>query len=122
MAQYFLFRLPEDGVVFYDFDDPEIPQVPKDTSAQAVAAAGLFALAEVCTGIERGTYYDWGVKLLEPLYSNYLVAQNRDGLPRGLLREACHFKSRDQGVDSEIVYGDYYIVEALMRYLGITTW
>ena len=122
LARYFLSRLPEDGVVFYDFDDPEIPEVRKDTSAQAVAAAGLFGLAELCAGIERSSYFEWGVKLLEPLFLNYLLPSNGDGHPRGFLRGGCHFKARDQGVDSEIVYGDYYLVEALMRYLGVTTW
>jgi len=122
MAEYFLSRLPEDGVVFYDFDDPDLPSAPKDTSAQAIAAAGLFALAEVSAGTDRGTYYDWGVKLLGPLFTRYLVVQNGAIRSRGLLREACHFKSRDQGVGSEIVYGDYYILEALMRYLSVFTW
>jgi len=31
-------------------------------------------------------------------------------------------KAEDQGVDSEIVYGDYYMIEALMRYLSVTAW
>ena len=114
--------MPEDEVVYYDFDDPNQPFVPKDTSAQAIAAAGLFALAGVSVGRERGYYYDQGVKLLTPLFSKYLVLQNGDIRSRGLLRGACHFKSKDQGVDSEIVYGDYYIVEALMRYLSVATW
>ena len=120
MAEYFISRLPEDGVVFYDFDDPDLPAVPKDTSAQAIAAAGLFALAEITAGTERGFYFDWGEKLLSPLFSKYVLVQNIRS--RGLLREACHFKAKDQGVDSETVYGDYYMVEALMRYLSMTAW
>jgi unsaturated chondroitin disaccharide hydrolase len=122
LAKFFVSRLPEDGVVFYDFDDPNHPFVPKDTSAQAIAAAGLFALSEVSVGTERRYYFDQGVKLLSPLFSSYLVLQNGDIRSRGLLREACHFKAENQGVDSEIVYGDYYMIEALMRYLSITAW
>jgi unsaturated chondroitin disaccharide hydrolase len=120
LAKYFVSRLPEDGVVFYDFDDPNHPLVPKDTSAQAIAAAGLFALAEVAVGTEQRYYFNQGVELLNPLFSKYLVVQNIRS--RGFLRGACHFKARDQGVDTEIVYGDYYMMEALMRYLSITAW
>jgi unsaturated chondroitin disaccharide hydrolase len=119
LAKYFVSRLPEDGVVFYDFDDPNLPLVPKDTSAQAIAASGLFALAEVTVGTESRYYFDQGAELLSPLFSRYLVVQNGDIRSRGLLKGACHFKAEDQGVDSEIVYGDYYMIEALMRYLSV---
>jgi len=63
LAKYFVSRLPEDGVAFYDFDDPNHPFVPKDTSAQAIAAAGLFALSEATVGAERRYYFDLGVKI-----------------------------------------------------------
>lgn len=103
LAKYFISRLPEDGAVFYDFNDLDLPFVPKDTSAQAIAAAGLFDLAEVTVGKERRYYFDQGEKLLSPLFSRYLIVQNGDSRSRGLPRGACHFKAEDQGVNSEIV-------------------
>ncbi len=44
--------------MFYDFDDPDIPAAPSDTSAQAIAAAGLFAPAELTSGDERRYHYE----------------------------------------------------------------
>lgn len=122
LAGHFLGHLPADGVAFYDFDDPERPAVPRDTSAQAIAAAGLLALAELSVGGERQDVHAQAVRLLSPLTARYVVAAEASHQPRGLLREACHFKARGEGVASEIVYGDYYLTEALMRYLSAAGW
>src|SRR5262249_42038345 len=46
-ARYFLARLPSDGVPYWDFDDPAIPRVPRDSSALAIAIQGLLELAEL---------------------------------------------------------------------------
>lgn len=122
LAEYFLSHLPADGVVFYDCDDPGRPAVPRDTSAQAIAAAGLLALAGLSVGEERQEFQAHAARLLSPLAAGYVVLQKTSDRPRGLLREACHFKARDQGVGSDIVYGDYYMTEALMRYLSAGLW
>ncbi|ETS64633.1 glycoside hydrolase family 88 protein [Moesziomyces aphidis] len=45
LADYFLRRLPQDGVPSWDFDAPG-PNKPRDTSAAMVAAYGLILLAE----------------------------------------------------------------------------
>jgi len=123
MARYFLDNLPEDDVAYYDFDDPAIPNVPKDTSAQAIAAAGLLALAEVVVGEEREAYFAQGEKLLAPLCSGYLIEDESGQISsRGFLKEGCYFLAEDKGVDSELIYGDYYLLEALMRCLSATMW
>jgi len=40
LSIYFLERLPANGQPYWDLDDPAIPDVPRDTSAAAIAAAG----------------------------------------------------------------------------------
>jgi unsaturated chondroitin disaccharide hydrolase len=123
MARYFLDNLPEGGVVYYDFDDPAIPNVPKDTSAQAIAAAGLLALAELVVGEERELYFAQGERLLEPLCSRYLVEDKLGQVSsRGFLAGGCYFLAEGTGVDTELMFGDYYLLEALMRYLSVTVW
>lgn len=51
LADYFLARLPPDGVPFWDFDAPQ--PAPRDTSAAMVAAYGMLLLFEA----ERGEDY-----------------------------------------------------------------
>ena len=46
-ADYYLDHLPGDAVPYWDFQAPGIPSAPKDSSAAAIAAAGLFKLASV---------------------------------------------------------------------------
>ncbi|HUW14265.1 MAG TPA: glycoside hydrolase family 88 protein [Anaerolineae bacterium] len=123
VARYFLHHVPEDGVVPYDFLDPDVPAAPKDTSAQAIAAAGLLALADLSTGQERRFLLAGAERLLAPLCDGYLAPPHPvPGRSRGLLRGGCYFLARGRGVDSELMFGDYYLVEALVRYLAFQAW
>jgi unsaturated chondroitin disaccharide hydrolase len=123
LARYFLGHLPADGVVYYDFDDPAIPDAPRDTSAQAIAAAGLFALAELAAGKERRSLLAQAEVLVAPLLDRCLAPYAPgEGRSRGFLAGGCYFLGRDRGVDSELMFGDYYLVEALSRYLSLQPW
>ena len=123
LAQYFLDNLPADGVVHYDFDDPRAPNVPKDTSAQSIAAAGLLVLSELTAGQDRVWCFTGAQRLLRPLCDEYVVrADAGSTVSRGLLKHGCYFWSQGRGVDSELMFGDYYMVEALTRFLSSTSW
>lgn len=118
MADYFLARVPSDGVVFHDLDDPAAPAVPKDTSAQAIAAGGLLRLAESAGGAERERWCSEAERLLAALLEGYQVKTDPGAVPpRGLLTGGCKSLRKQQGVVSDIVFGDYYLVEALQRWL-----
>ncbi len=41
---------------------------------------------------------------------------------RGFLSGGCYFLGRNRGVDSELMFGDYYFLEALLRLLAFTAW
>jgi unsaturated chondroitin disaccharide hydrolase len=120
MMRYFESRLPSDGVVFHDLDDPMIPAVPRDTSAQAIAAGGVLILAECTTGQERATLVGQAAKWLAPLLERCLVPAVLEARsPRGLLGQGCKSVRKNQGLVSEIVFGDYYLVDALIRWLRL---
>lgn len=123
LARYFVEHLPADGVAPYDFLDPAVPQVPKDTSAQAIAASGLLALADLSAGQERRVCFERAERLLAPLCDGYLVepAPGR-AASRGFLAGGCYFLARNRGVDSELMFGDYYFLEALLRFVAFTAW
>jgi len=46
LADWYLDHLPDDGVPYYDFLDPHVPDAPRDTSAAAIACAGLLRLCK----------------------------------------------------------------------------
>lgn len=120
MAEYFLSRLPADSVVFHDLDDPGAPHVPKDSSAQAIAAGGMLLLARASEASERSYWRASAERLLGPLVEHCIV-EAKPGLvpPRGFLGQAYKSLRKNQGVVSEIVFGDCYFVDALQRWLAL---
>lgn len=117
MADYFLSRLPEDGLVFHDLDDPARPAVPRDTSAQAIAAVGMLILAEMGAGPDRQRWCAAAERLVVPLLKQCLVETGPVAHPpRGLLGQACKSLRKQQGIVCEMVFADYYLVEALQRW------
>ncbi|MFO1448869.1 MAG: glycoside hydrolase family 88 protein [Opitutaceae bacterium] len=117
MADYFLSRLPEDGLVFHDLDDPARPAVPRDTSAQAIAAVGMLILAEMGAGPDRQRWCAAAERLVVPMLKQCLVETGPVAHPpRGLLGQACKSLRKQQGIVCEMVFADYYLVEALQRW------
>ena len=75
-ADYWLAHIPESGIAPWDFDAPEVGPLSRaqvDTSASAIAAVGLFNLADfpVAEG-QRKTYRDAALKTMESLSAKYL--------------------------------------------------
>lgn len=106
-ADYFLGKLPSDAVPPWDFDDPT---GPKDTSAAAIAACGLFKLTAL-TGDAK--YADKARAILASLHANYL------GSAKGLKSLLCcavdsNNKDRRREVSVGYVVADYYYLEALV--------
>ena len=70
VTDVYLDRLPEDKVPYWDFDDPSIPDAPRDASAGAVVAS---ALLELSTYLPNGTgkrYKDAAIEMLTSLSSD----------------------------------------------------
>ncbi len=116
LADYFLKRLPEDLIPFWDFDDPEIPGAPRDSSAGAIAACGLLELAAAessPTGTER--YRQAAARVIEALFTraSSRARPDQDGI---LLHGTWHRKA-GFAVDESLVFGDYYFTEAVVRLL-----
>lgn len=58
-ADYFLARLPESGIVPWDFDalDTEGPSQPPDSSAAMIAAYGMLLIHQALTGLGQSSSY-----------------------------------------------------------------
>lgn len=110
-ADCYLNRLPEDRIPYWDFDDPRIPNAPRDASAAAVVASALIELATYVEGEQGATYLNEAEQMLSELNSNYRAGEQS---PAFLLHSTGHHPAGSE-IDYSIVYADYYYIEALLR-------
>ena len=107
-------RTPDDLIPYWDYDAPGIPNEPRDASAAAIVAS---ALLELSTYSQENAelYAGYAEKLLVSLSSDEYLA--KPGTNNNFLLKHCTgHKTQDSEVDGPLVYGDYYFLEALLRY------
>lgn len=123
VTDWWLEHVPEDRVAFWDFADPGIPDVERDTSATAIAAASLLKLAELVQddGL-KSRYRDAARETVRALVEGYLTPTGPDD-PRvpGILTEGCYNKHIELATKNELIWGDYYLFEALQVLDGKVT-
>lgn len=113
LSDHFLNRLPEDGIPYWDFDDPAIPNTPKDASAAAVAACGMLELSGLVNDdAEKQKYYSAAVKLIELLSTTEYLSGEEN---QAVLKHSVGHMPRKTEIDVPIIYADYYYMEALLR-------
>lgn len=113
LAGRFLARLPEDGIPFWDFDDPAIPASPRDAAAGAIAAAALIELAQLTPEPAAAEgYHAAAVALLTRLSSPGYLSK---GANQAFLLHATGHKPAGSEIDASLIYADYYYLQALMR-------
>jgi len=113
VTQVYLDRLPDDRVPYWDFDDPAIPQAPKDASAAAVTASALIELAHLENDRSKANYYHKeAVAMLASLSSAQYQSRTAN---TAFLRHATGHKPNHSEVDASINYADYYYLEALLK-------
>ena len=104
-------NLPEDLVPYWDFDAPKIPDEPRDASAAAVTAAGLY---ELCTYLSDAGYKETADRIMESLGSeNYRAEPGTNG--NFILMHSVGSIPHNSEIDVPLNYADYYFLEALSR-------
>jgi unsaturated chondroitin disaccharide hydrolase len=104
-------NMPSDLVPYWDFNAPNIPNEPRDASAAAIMASGLY---ELSTYSKNGKKYRAAAdKIIESLTNSY---RSPAGGNRGfILLHSTGSKPSNSEVDVPISYADYYYLEALLR-------
>lgn len=115
VTDLYLSRLPKDEYVpYWDFDDPAIPNSPKDASAAAVVASALLELSQLEDNPTKAAEYKQAsINMLIELSSDRY--QSRELKPSFLLHSTGHLPNGSE-IDASINYADYYYIEALIRY------
>jgi rhamnogalacturonyl hydrolase YesR len=107
--------LPEDKIPYWDFNDPKIPNVPRDVSAAAIISSALLELGQYTKGDEKKNYVETAQQILINLSGEkyhaklgenggFLLMHSTGGLPL------------NSEIDVPLIYADYYFLEALKRY------
>jgi unsaturated chondroitin disaccharide hydrolase len=116
-ADWWLAHIPEDGVAPWDFDAPlsgALSRSQVDTSGSAIAAVGLFNLAELSPSVaRRKAYLDCALRTLDSLTTRYL-GEGEDGW-EGILRGGVYHIHKDLGVNESVMWGEFFFVEALQK-------
>ena len=114
-ADYFITHLPPDGIPYWDFRHPEIPNTERDASAAAIAASGLIDLARRTDSISSARYRSVAEKILLSLTRDYTAGPGS----AAILAHSVGGRPQNSEVDVGIVYADFYYVEALLRLKGL---
>ena len=110
-------HLPKDLVPYWDFNDPAIPNAPRDASAGAVIASGLLELSTFST--QGAAYRRQASDLLDNLAKSYVA---KPGGQHGfLLLHSTGHKPAGSEIDAPLIYADYYFMEGLLRRQALTT-
>ena len=119
IARLLLDRLPADGVPYWDFDDPEIPNTYRDASAAAVMCSAFLELSGLSKDRKlSGQCLDMARQQIRTLASpSYLASPGENG--GFLLKHSGGNLPSGSEIDTPLIYADYYFLEALNRYKQI---
>ncbi|AZS15088.1 glycoside hydrolase family 88 protein [Paenibacillus lutimineralis] len=115
LAKYFIEHMPEDDVVYWDFDVPVEAGTPRDSSASAITACGLLELLELTSEDDssRQMFADALDRTMRALVEKYATTD----IPaaEGLLKHGSYHVRGDRAPDDYMIWGDYFYLEALVR-------
>lgn len=116
IADMILANLPEDGIPYWDFDAPDIPDALRDASAGAIMASAFIELSTLTEDARSaGRYLETArTQLLTFGTEEYLAKPGENG---GFLLKHCVGNMPENSeIDVPLSYADYYFLEALVRY------
>ncbi|UII23198.1 glycoside hydrolase family 88 protein [Fulvivirga ligni] len=104
-------QIPLDNVPYWDYNDPSIPNAPRDASAAAITAS---ALLELCTFSNNEKQKAYAQSIIETLSSDEYLINVEDEIPF-ILAHSTGNKPANGEIDVPINYADYYYLESLIR-------
>ena len=105
---------PDDLIPYWDYDAPGIPNEPRDASAAAIIAAGLLELSTY-TKTNDNLYFNKAEQILKSLASyEYLATPGSNN--NFILKHSTGHKPGNSEIDVPLIYGDYFFLEALLRF------
>jgi unsaturated chondroitin disaccharide hydrolase len=114
VADWWLERIPADGVAYWDFDAPPGPGTERDTSGTAIAAAALLKLA-VRLPDRAADYRHAAERMVDALIERHLTPVSpADDRLVGILDDGCYNRRIGLATRAELIWGDYFLFESLL--------
>lgn len=113
VANYFIYNIPESGLIPVDFRQSE-DCTYEDSTAAAIAACGLLEIAKQVNEKDSKIYVKAAINLIKTLAEKRC---NWDLNVHNIL-EKCTAAYHDQQHEFSIIYGDYYFIEAIWKLTG----
>lgn len=108
-------QFPEDKIPYWDFDSPNIPNDFRDSSTAAIIASALLELSGYSDEKNKKKYFAVAEKQLKTLASaEYTAEAGTNG--HFILKHGVGNVPQHSEIDVPLSYGDYYYIEALLRY------
>ncbi|MEA4916014.1 glycoside hydrolase family 88 protein [Proteiniphilum sp.] len=102
---------PADGIPYWDFDSPDIPDTYRDASAGSILASALY---ELSTYSKKRNYKEWADKIVNTLSGpDFRASLGENG--NFILMHSVGSLPHNSEVDVPLNYADYYFLEALKR-------
>ena len=116
MTNYFLNRLPDDEVCYWDLIFTDGSNQSRDSSATAIGVCGIHEMLKYLPEVEsdKNTYRHAMHCILRSLMERYTAPEIKPGNP--VLLHGVYSWHSGKGVDEGNIWGDYYYMEALMRF------
>ncbi|MCK3685349.1 glycoside hydrolase family 88 protein [Maribellus sp. YY47] len=104
-------NMPADGVPYWDYNAPNIPNEKRDAASASILASALY---EMSTYNKSEYYKGWADKIVESLASSeYRANLGENG--NFILEHSVGSIPHNSEVDVPLNYTDYYFLEALKR-------
>ena len=117
ITYFMLNHLPEDNIPYWDYDFVSGDE-PRDASAGAISVCGMNEMCKMLSDSDeqKAIFESAAAQILEAIIDNCTGDIGVDY--EGLICHVTHAKPQGQGIDECAVYGDYFYLEALLRYLN----
>jgi len=108
-------NMPADGVPYWDYG---VPGEERDSSAGSIMASALLELSQYVGAEDRARYRAFAVKQLLSLASPAYFSEGGE-IGHFLLKHGVGHKPGRREIDTPLDYGDYYFLEALLRFRNL---
>jgi unsaturated chondroitin disaccharide hydrolase len=117
-ADYYITHTPSDGVPPWDYNAPPENRSVLDSSAAAIAAAGMLRLCRHIADPMKGHFY-WStaIHILRTLCTKYSAVDDPEW--GGILKGGVYHLNKGLGVDESTMWGEYFFTEALEEALRV---
>jgi unsaturated chondroitin disaccharide hydrolase len=111
-ADFYIDRTPNHGIPPNDWEEPN-PTEKYESSAAAVAAAGLLELAKATNQAARATRYrNYAFTILDTLLHPEFLAYETPGW-EGVVKHGIYHERKKLGINESVMWGEYYFLSAL---------